>query len=201
VSIERMKTKLKVLLPEKLKDCNIDPELWLDYEEDVLDPSLKKDLGLHLQNCVSCQSSLAEFKTIRSTIQSGSELGLPSDEFFKGLNSKIMDSLDSAVGGGVHGAKWSRRLFIPLAAVAALFLLVFGGLFKTMSFKAVSSPQLTQSKLEEQFMVQAANNDPEAIAEAMISHQDVQDVVMNATAEKLSRMSDQDVARVLKAMK
>jgi anti-sigma factor RsiW len=193
VSIERMKSKLKVLT-----DCNIDPELWLDYVEGELDPSLKSDLKLHLQDCSTCQKNFSEFKTVRTVIQKASEFEMPSDEFFNKLEGKIMASLDQPVA-------WTRRITIPsissVAAIAALFLIILGGLYKTMNFKEVSSSQTAQSKLEEQFIVQAANNDPEAISEAMISHQDVQDVVMNATAEKLSHMTDRDVARVFKNMK
>jgi anti-sigma factor RsiW len=198
-----MKTKLKVLT-----DCNIDPELWLDYVEGELDPSLKSDLKLHLQNCSTCQRNFSEFKTVRTAVQKTSGVELPSDEFFKKLEGKIMASLDNSdIRNGAatevrHVAfAWIERFTIPVAAAAALFLLILGGLYKTMNFKEVSSTQMAQSKLEEQFIVQAANNDPEAISEAMISHQDVEDVVMDSTAEKLSHMTDRDAARILKNLK
>jgi anti-sigma factor RsiW len=204
VSTERMKTKLKVLTT-----CNIDPELWLDYVEGEIDPSMKSDLKLHLQNCTTCQKNFSEFKTVRTGIQKTSDPQIPSDEFFKTLELKIMASLDNQVSENHHVASvavsrvyaYTRQYTKSIAAVAALFLLILGGLYKTMNFKEASSPQVAQSKLEEQFIVQAATNDPEAISEAMISHQDVEDVVMNATAEKLSRMSDRDAAQALKNMR
>jgi anti-sigma factor RsiW len=198
-----MKTKLKVLT-----DCNIDPELWLDYVEGELDPSMKSDLKLHLQSCATCQKNFSEFKTVRTVVQKTGDAKLPSDDFFKTLEGKIMGSLEKSSVREVRHVKvaswahaYTRRYTKSIAAAAALFLLILGGLYKTMNFKEANSPQVAQSKLEEQFIVQAAYNDPAAIAEAMISHQDVEDVVMNATAEKLSRMSERDAAQVLKNMK
>lgn len=205
MSTERMKTNRS----SGLTTCNIDSELWLDYVECELDPSMKGDLKLHLQNCTTCQKNFSEFKTVRTSVQKTSGAQLPSDEFFKTLEGKIMASLDNQVSENHHMASravsrvyaWTHQYTKSIAAAAALFLLILGGLYKTMSFKEVNSAQVAQSKLEEQFIVQAAYNDPAAIAEAMISHQDVEDVVMNATAEKLSRMSERDAAQVLKNMK
>jgi len=176
--------------------------MWFDYVEGELDPSLKSDLKLHLQDCGLCQQNFSEFKTLRNVLEEKTKSNskeIPSDDFFKKLEGKIMASLDKpVVEKAVAVAEvyaWTRRMILPVAATAALFLLVFGGLYRTMKFKAANTTERVQINLEEQFIVQAAYNDPEAISNAMISHEGVEEVVMNAAAVKLSRMSDQDAAR------
>src|ERR1700677_4006967 len=137
-----MKTKIKVLTT-----CDIEPGLWLDYVEGELDPSLQSDLKLHLQNCKVCQQNFSEFKTIRTVVEKTAVTEIPNEEFFKTLEAKIMGSLDNRVAADSPTVVVKRFVTRPmglpsLAAAAALFLLIFGGLYKTMSFKPVSSTEV-----------------------------------------------------------
>jgi hypothetical protein len=203
VSIERMKTKMKVLT-----GCNIEPEVWLDYVEGEVSHSLGADLSLHLSQCDKCQKNYADIKMLKKELKKN-DIKVPSDDYFKGLENKIMASLDKNVGaeGGqlvaVAGrvAVWTRRMTIPLAASAALFLLIFGGLYKTMKFNTEANPEVAQTKLEEQFIVQTATNNPEIMSNSMISHQGQDDLVITAAAEKLSKMSRKDAAKFMRGLR
>jgi hypothetical protein len=200
VSKKRMKTKDKVLT-----GCGIDEELWLDLIEGEIEPSMKQDLNLHKVHCKDCQKIFTELGATKTIIKTP-ELDMPNDDFFAKLESKIMASLDEKVSRntGYSTSTAAARIYAfgrsysaPLAATAALFLLIFGALYKGTGFNAQPRIEFTQAKLEEQFIAQAAYNDPKAMSNAMISHQDEDDLVMGATAEELSHMSEKEAARMI----
>jgi hypothetical protein len=220
VSTERM-NNLKVVT-----SCTIEQDVWFDYVENELDSSLKKDLGLHLQSCPRCQQSYSEFKGIRRALKKIPETALPAQNVFDALENKIMASLGKKIRpelAGPSGAKavpagtgevtrrpfGFRRLTVPVAAAAALAVLVLGSLFKAPSFRGPTSISQVQNSgknsgsgnLEDQIIVQTASNNPESFGDTIVGHQESDDIVMDAAADKLGRMSDNDAQAMLDNLK
>jgi hypothetical protein len=197
-----MKNKLTVLT-----NCDIDSALWVDYVENELTPTLRSDLELHLENCKLCQSHIAEYKTLKMQIKQN-PIPMPGDDFFKALQGKIMSSLDKPLEGDIQeltsSTKWyskSRNFIIPFVATAALFILIFTSLVRTTPFNGAKSVETAQARLEDAFIDQAAERDPKMLTDSMISSGDSEEVILNAAAEKMARMSDKEVRALMKRMR
>jgi hypothetical protein len=199
-------------------NCNVDPEVWFDYAEGELNPDFKKDLSLHLKDCEQCQVSYAEYRWIRTGVRKSmkaDEVKLPSEKSFDQLHDKIMAQVSkTSIGATEESAEvrrigsispfWVRRIAVPMAASAALALIVVGSLITTPGFKSSTNSFAKQDNIEEQFIEQTASSNPNALGDSlnsMMTSEDSDEMVLDAAAAKLSRMSDTEARTMLDNMK
>lgn len=202
--------------------CNVNGEVWFDYVENELDSSFKKDLSVHLQKCLECQKSYSEFKATRKLLAT-EKIKMPSDASFDRLSLRIMNAIDQAPSSAKIAASekgfnasnvikfgardseapnWFQKFAIPVAAAAALVLVIAGGLMTTPSFDGSSSTSLAkQENMTEQFIEQTESSNPQVVGHSLVTSQDEDDMVLDAAAAKLSHMSDTEARTMLDNMK
>jgi hypothetical protein len=183
--------------------CGISQDVWVDYVEGELDDHLAKDMALHAKGCRGCRGHLHGIRLVKRSFSQPSEIKTPDDLFFKRLEGKIMQAV-----GKTHiepvAPKGNRHVKTIAVATAAMFVLIVGTpyLLPQLRLKAVTKTLPTAAmNLEEQFFAMNSGADPMVFGEVIISHQDSDDFVLEAAAEKLSRMSDQDARTALDKMK
>ena len=195
-------------------NCNVDPEVWFDYAEGELNPDFKKDLSLHLKDCEQCQVSYAEYRWIRTGVRKSlktHDVKLPAEKTFDKLHDQIMAKVaKTSIGSSdtaevrriePHNPFWVRRIAIPMAAAAVLALIIIGSLVTTPGFKSSTNSFAKQDNIEEQFIEQTASSNPNALGDSMMTSQDEDEMVLDAAAAKLSRMSDTEARTMLDNMK
>jgi hypothetical protein len=187
-------------------NCKIEADLWLDYIENEVSPDQKSDLKLHLDTCDICQKNCSNMKLLTHSVRDLPQMKdtMPSDLVFKKMNSKIMAQIDKTQ---IENVVVIRRAQVKIifGASAAAFILVFGSVFGPSVWNhgltSSSRSQLWLQNPEDQLMVENSQNDLEVFGNVIMSQQDSDDLVLDATAEKLSRMSDQDARAKLEQLK
>ncbi len=198
MSIERMKKR------DEHWRCRVSSDLWLDYVEGTLDQELFEDLTRHKNSCAHCEKNFMEFHFVRQQLK-GPVKDLPDDLFFKKLEKNIMASVEKT-HPEIIVPMGQRHLKTVAMATAAMLILIVGmpyllpkmdSLYSWSGSKKIS--RLTSS--EDQMIWQNASGDPALFGGTITSHQDSDDFVLDAAAEKLSRMSDTDARTALDKMK
>lgn len=200
-------------MKNNMTSCNINQEVWFDYAEGELDVTFKKDLTLHLKDCEQCQRSFAEHRWIHRELHRSAKVDealMPTDAVFAKLQNKIMAQVEkTSIGSGdiaevrriePSSPFWLRRIAIPMAAAAALVLMIAGSLFTTPSFKG-STNSMAKNNAEDQYMEQTASTNPQVLGNSMMTSQDENEMVLDAAAAKLSRMSDTEARTMLDNLK
>ena len=183
--------------------CKIDADVWLDYSEKEISPTLASDLVLHSQDCLKCQSTLRDIELTRFLLKRTPEPELPAEEVFVNLEKLIAESVEKTLIDNPVTIK-RAQLKVIFGATAAAFVLVFGSMYgpSVIKYKNFKSPSaVRQNSPEDQLMVESAHEDLEIFGDVIISHQDSDELVLDAAAEKLSRMSDQDARTMLDQIK
>jgi hypothetical protein len=115
-----------------------DGELLSAYYDDELDPQWDKQIAEHVLGCRSCSQKLASFSALSEELQ---EIEAPD---FEASRLHGWDALQ-AKRGVQRTTIWTRRISVPLpaiAAVAAAFaVVVAAGLFFSMSRSAGGTNQ------------------------------------------------------------
>jgi anti-sigma factor RsiW len=186
--------------------CNVNGEVWFDYVENELDPSFKKDLSMHLEKCDECQKNYAEYKQTRQLL--GTEkIKMPSDASFDRMANRIMAVLDEVPQkvqreSNVVRPVWFQRFAVPMAAAAALVLVILGGFLTTPSFNGNRNSLAKQENMTEQYIEQTESTNPQVVGHSLVTtSQDEDDMVLDAAAAKLSHMSDTEARTMLDNMK
>ena len=190
----------------KTHECSIEPDLWLDYLENDVDESLKNDLKLHSEICVRCKKSLLEMRTLTTTLKNLPQMNMvmPSDSTFNRIRSEIMSSVEKT---HIENSVTIKRtqLKVIFGATAAAFVLVFGSIFGPSVWNQVGNNQMRSStrteNAEDRLMVESAQNDVQVFGNIILNQQDSDDLVMDAAAEKLSLMSDQEARTKIDQLK
>lgn len=178
------------------------PEIWLDYLEDELDPSLRQDLGLHVESCSQCRKNLNQFQEIKKQLKNQIQ-PLPSEAVFENLQNRIMSRIEKMEPEKKRVHLWRSSSLITAVATAAMAVLVVTSVFTGIQLKFAKKSSVVQKNInwDEQWMVQNSAGDPEFFSEVIISHENSGDMILEAAAGKLSRMSDREVRMVLDRIK
>jgi hypothetical protein len=182
-----------------LTQCEVDPELWLDYVEDELDETLNEDMTLHASQCQECRKTLREFQLVRTNFKPV-EFKELDDLKTQKLHSRIMNAVNQTYVEPELPSWLGQTKKIGLT-VAATVILVFGSLLLPYNWNSRTNPTLSALSMEEQFFAATTFNHPEYLNSAIMSHQDSDDLVLEAAARKLSRMSDTEARMVFDQMK
>ena len=102
-------------------------ELWINYLEGELEPSLKQDLDIQLNHSLEAQEVISQYKRLKSEIKGLDSVPSFSQEYHDKLYNRIMDKIS-------HKSIQSPIFFLQhqknkLLAMAASFLLVLGSIF------------------------------------------------------------------------
>jgi len=180
--------------------CKVDEELWLDYVEGELDQTLRADLTLHVEDCGHCRKTLQALQLVRKNIKPH-KIQLPDDLAFKRLENKIMAEINKTYIES-PAYSWKSQTQKMAFTAAAVFIVVFGTLFVNpfRGNKLQTSQFQIELGAEEQFFAQTAANDPKFFNSVIMSHQDSDDMVMEAAAQRLSAMSDVEARALLEEL-
>lgn len=70
-------------------------ELWLDFLEDELEPSFRRDLTVLLINSVEARQHLLDLKDVRTLVKESDDVNLPEDgAYYLRLHDRIMEAID-----------------------------------------------------------------------------------------------------------
>lgn len=105
-------------------------ELWIDYLEGELETSLKEDMDLQLKNDPQAQKLVGDYKSLRSNIKALDSLPKSlNPEAFRSFHSKVMEQVSGRRILQKSSFWQSHPTRSKLMAIAAVFLLILGGLF------------------------------------------------------------------------
>jgi len=180
------------------KTCEIEAELWLDFAEDELDPSLKGELSLHIVGCTSCQKQLKEFQAIQSSLKVKDDI--PDDDFFQHLEGKIMAKVATeGIAAQYMPRAWrahSRRAL----TIMVLFLLVVTGplLLKNIRhLNKTNEVSVANTEAADEWMVQTSNQDLGAFGDVINAHENTADLLLDASAHKMANLDESELRQRL----
>ena len=102
-------------------------ELWINYVEGELEPSLKQDLDIQLGHCLEAQKITSQYKRLKLEIKNLDVAPAFSTEYYSKLHDKIMDRVShQSIQSPIFSLHHQRN---KLVALAASFLLVLGSVF------------------------------------------------------------------------
>jgi len=172
-------------------------ELWVDYIEDDLDPSLKEDLELVLDNSSQERRHLETLKLARAVAKvSGPAIEPKSDPFFAQLEQTIMSRLDEKLDDNVVVLP-VRRWFVP--AAAAIVLLVVGSLvWKNLQKEGVS---FDRKSGHGDLLVSTSAQDLDSFSDSLINDQNEGDFFVEVAAQKMKTLSQDETASFFNRLK
>ena len=104
-----------------------DEQLWIDYLEGDIEPSLKEDMDIHLQNSPEIQKIVYDYQQLKSNISKADHLPHSNQGNQDRIHDQIMNKISRSS---------KRSSFFPLSyqthkllMIAAAFLIVLGSLF------------------------------------------------------------------------
>ena len=111
-----------------MKKVKESEQLWIDYLEDDLEPSLKQDLDIHLKNSQEAQKIVSDYHHLKSAICDVDDL--------PDFNQNDQDRLHDQIMQKVSNTSIRRSSFFSLPyqahkllVIAATFLIVLGSIF------------------------------------------------------------------------
>ncbi|MCC6276390.1 MAG: zf-HC2 domain-containing protein [Oligoflexia bacterium] len=180
--------------------CGIDEELWLDFSEGELDPSLSQELEAHLAGCGDCQKAKEGWSRLGSLLRSD-KLEMPHDLYFKKLENQIMSKVSTTQIEPLHPefAFQARQYLVPVAAVFVLIMSsVFVGLHRSPVPSEKSVPGLT---LDERYMAETVAGDPSVLNEVLISNQDEHEMLLDVATRRLDLMNGKKSEETIEQMR
>lgn len=177
------------------KTCIVDAELWLDYVEDHLEPSMRADLTLHVTHCEPCQKTLREFQGLRHVLDKKDSL--PGDDFFAHLEGKIMAKVtqNEIMPPPTFRPGNRRTAYVTMA----LALVVVTSSFVVNKFGA--SPRqgipVVQAEPADQMFIQTSANDIALVNDVINAHEGFEEVVFDAAAHRMAEMDESQARRTL----
>lgn len=112
---------------DQAKKIRENEELWIDYLESEIEPSLKDDLDIQLAHCPEAQKLTQEYQALKSAIKKVDPAIHFNKEDYHDFHNKVINTVS-------HKSVYRSLRFLQyhrvqkLAAIAAVFLLVLGGL-------------------------------------------------------------------------
>ena len=117
---EMMKGKQMVKIREN-------EELWINYLEGELEPSLKEDLDIQLKSSLEAQKITSQYERLKLEIKNLDIAPEFSPEYYNELHDKIMNRVSQrSIQSPIFSLHHQRN---KLIALAASFLLVLGSVF------------------------------------------------------------------------
>ena len=102
-------------------------ELWINYLEGELEPSLKQDLDIQLNHSTEAQELVSQYKRLKSEIRSLGDAPAFSQEYHDKLHDKVMDKIShKSIQSPIFSLHHQKN---KLLVMAASFLLVLGSIF------------------------------------------------------------------------
>ena len=102
-------------------------ELWINYLEGELEPSLKQDLDIQLEHSLEAQKLISEYKKLKLEIKSLGHAQSFSQEYHDQLHDKIMDKVShKSIQSPIFSLHHQKN---KLLVMAASLLLVLGSIF------------------------------------------------------------------------
>lgn len=165
-------------------------EVWVDYLENELDPSIKEDLSRVLTHSRSDEKFLTGLANLRTSLKK-TDASVKEATFNEALYSSIM----SEVEGSKITPRWRIEIFRPqfLIAVAASAVAVIIGV--TLTQLNVTPPSVAEVKgTQNDWLLEASLDDPQALAQTVNDYQADNDFVFEALANKMYGLSDDEVS-------
>ena len=180
------------------------PETWIDFVEEELDSSLKKDLVSYAQAHKEASLEARAWSRLRREVKS-LKVDVPEDDaYYNGLHDRIMGSVGQT-------RQESKVVFLirrhALRAVAAVLVAVFGGQMLMNSIRLNqrgNEQQVTQNRNLQspgEFVVDTAGVSPSALSGSIFSNEDDIDMYMDMAAEQIEKGSEKDREELLKSLK
>ena len=102
-------------------------ELWINYLEGELEPSLKQDLDIQLDHSLEAQKITSQYERLKLEITSLDIVPNFSQEYYDELHNKIMGKVScTSIQSPIFSLHHQRN---KLLAMAASFLLILGSIF------------------------------------------------------------------------
>ncbi|MCB0394841.1 MAG: hypothetical protein KDD25_09785 [Bdellovibrionales bacterium] len=179
----------------------IDDEVWVDYIEDELDPSLKDDLDTYISHSPDLDGTVRDLQFARTQLEKiGSEVEIPEDEkFYENLHDKIMARVEKTnVQSPVVVRLFERRTLRWVAGAAAAIVMLVTG------FAVLNNSETIPGKVKvaksSNWLIESTVQNPGLIPDTKISPGVENDVLMDAAANKLQKMSDKERESIYKRL-
>lgn len=182
-----------------MKERQEDQDIWIDFLEGEVDPSLREDLARMLQNKPAAQAAVNDYARIKKGVKKTNDIKLNlDDQYFENLHSKIMTAVETQTAPKeAEVIPLIRRRWVPVAAAAAL-VIVLGGVFVNhVKDLQGQKPADKVARVSQDWLIQTSAKNPGAFSETVISNEDDSDLLMDATARKLDRMSDDEAKKII----
>ena len=182
-----------------------DSELLVDYMEGEMGPDQKGNFEQVLRSNEESRKALRQLKKLKREIGGIPVDALPSDpDYYDQLADRIMAKVGQTQ---VQSKTWMMySKFEVLRYAAAVLLMVAGG---WTSLKAISNQHDTRGVMAtaaaqnqvRDLLIESAVEEPSIFADTVMTQTDEEDLVMDASAQKLDELSDNERDMFLKALK
>lgn len=187
----------------------VNEEVWLDFAEDELDETFKKDLSLLLMNSQADQQQVNTINKLRELIKSSDEILLPEDgRVYENLHDKIMAATanmqpgtairEDEVNTVTLMSRFMRKRAAGASALMAVAIAVFAFFGSNNQVQSIQSQTVAQVEQP---------NEAAILAESAASNDSINDEVLavvaedeffaDAASQKIAALSDQDYARLV----
>lgn len=185
---------------KKKANNEVPAEIWLDYVENEVEKSFKDDLKLLLDANPQNLKTVQEINLLKANIKDTVHK-LPSDEFFKNLQAKIMTEVKDSTPQ-MKISPWHKNHKAMTAATAAMCVVFVGVLLTQMNVKSIKSKKaVMRVSPEEQLISENLQTNNGFYDELLLVNQNDDDLVLDAMADRLSRMPEKQAAMLLEQMK
>lgn len=171
--------------------------IWLDYVEDLLEPSLKEDMDLLLEHSETDQQIVKGYERVRDLVKFSDEDSLPeSGEYYANLQSKIMSSI-SETEPEPPPAKESKLVRYAVTGgflAMALAILSYLPLLKSSQQEAGYSVAEVEVNAED-WVLKASLESPEAYSQSALSTEG--DFLAETVDAQLEGMSEKEAKKFL----
>lgn len=164
-------------------------ELLVDHMEGELEPSLKRDLDLMMES-----GDRGVFSALKITKEVIRQTDQPME--FSSLHDKIMAQIEKeTIQPRVVAAFTQKRVQARLAIVATIILLA--GFSVEIFLKDQSHEQIAKQSTEMDLLLVASADRPDVFADSLMSDQNDVSFLMDAAAQKISKLDNLEAERVL----
>jgi hypothetical protein len=182
------------------KNENLNEEVWIDYIEDELDPSMKDDLDTYISHSPELDSEVKDFQMVRSQLEDlGSHYKVPEDEeFYNRLHDKIMARVENTQMQSNVVVQLTRKRTLKYAGAIAASLVM--AISAWVVYEQNSVPSNVKVAKSSNFLLENTAKNPDAIPETNINPALESDMLIDAAASKLKRMSDSERENLYKKL-
>ncbi len=179
---------------------DLDESIWIDYIEDELDPSLRDDLTTLIPHSGENKEILKDYQSIRGNLEKvGKAIEVPTDEnYFNDFHDRIMARVkNTKMQSPVVVRLFQKRVYRAVAGVA-LFLIIGSAIWNTANLTGGKPGDIEVAK-SSNWLLESSVKNPEMVPNTVLTPGET-DMVMDAAAEKLDKMSEKEREQVFRRL-